>query len=369
MLAGIMAGFECATQLRRDGRRHDFVHATSHDRLAERDYALLRDAGIRAARDGLRWHLVERRPGRYGWSSFENQQDGARRAGVTVAWDLLHYGWPRWLDPVGPDFVPRFAEFAAEAAQRIGPGGHFTPVNEISFMAWGGGEVGYLAPFRRDCARELKRVFCRAAIEAARAIREADPAATIYTSEPLIHVVRAPDDARGRMGAAILRQAQHEATLTLLGQLHPELGGARELFDVVGLNYYPHNQFDSRRVMLAHDDTRRRPLHELLLEAQALYRKPLIVSETGAEGDLRAGWLAEVCAQIRLANRAGADVRGLCLYPILNHLGWDDDRYCEHGLFCGLSDERPVHGPLAAQLAREIGQPLRPEPAERELVN
>lgn len=358
MISGLMAGFECATQLRPNGRRHDFVAATRHDRLADGDYALVRQTGFATARDGLRWHLIERRPGRYEWGSFESQHDAAQRHGVTVVWDLLHYGWPRWLDPMSPEFVTRFAEFAGEAAARIGPGGHYTPINEISFMAWGGGEAAFLAPFRRDCADALKRNFCHAAIAAAVAIRRYDPQATIYTSEPLIHVAPARDTPDDRLRARHLIAAQHDAALMLLGEIAPELGGAANLFDVIGLNYYPHNQFDSARCLLAMGDPRRRPLADMLIDAQQLYRKPLILSETGAEGDARAPWLARTCADIRAANGKGADVRALCLYPILNHLGWDDDRYCSHGLFCGIASERLVYQPLADQIAVELRTPL-----------
>lgn len=43
---------------------------------------------------------------------------------------------------------------------------------------------------------------------------------------------------------------------------------------------------------------------------------------------------------------------GICLYPIANHLGWDDDRLCPNGL---LGHEphprgRLVHAPLAEEV-------------------
>lgn len=359
-LAGIMAGFECGTQRKRGGGRHDFIHATRHDVWAERDYALLDRHGIASARDGLRWHLIESEPGCYDWSSVAAQRAGAAAAGITVAWDLLHYGWPDWLDAFDPQFVARFADFAAAAARHLGPGGCYTPVNEISFMAWAGGDVAYFAPFRTDCADELKAVFCRAAIAGARAIRAVDPQATLLTSEPLIHVAVAAPGAHHSAVAARMRWAQHEAALILLGKHRPELGGAPELFDRIGLNYYPHNQFDSNRHRLAPGDPRRRPLHRMLIDAHGLYAKPLLLSETGSEDDSRAAWLAETCAEVRKANARGADVRAVCLYPILNHLGWDDDRYCAHGLFCGVEDHRAIHQPLADQIAVEHARGLAP---------
>ena len=47
--------------------------------------------------------------------------------------------------------------------------------------------------------------------------------------------------------------------------------------------------------------------------------------------------------------------KDICLYPVANHLGWDDDRLCENGL---LGHEvgggtRAVHAPLQQQVAEE----------------
>src|SRR5579883_3295621 len=87
-----LGGFEGSTQRRGDGRQLDIIAATRHDVMAELDYGLLRDAGIAAARDALRWHLIERAPGRYDWSSFLPMLRAARRTGVRVVWYLCHYG-------------------------------------------------------------------------------------------------------------------------------------------------------------------------------------------------------------------------------------------------------------------------------------
>ena len=78
----------------------------------------------------------------------------AREAGTQVIWDLLHYGWPCGLDIWKPEFVTRFALFAAAAAKTVKEYSDdipfYAPINEISFMAWGGGDVGYLNPFAHD---------------------------------------------------------------------------------------------------------------------------------------------------------------------------------------------------------------------------
>lgn len=347
----IMGGFECSTHRRRDGRRLDLIAATAHDRHALADYRQLAGLGIATVRDGVRWHLIEAQPGRFDWSSLDPMLAAARASGTQVIWDLLHYGWPDWTNPFDADFVESFARFAGAVSRRVGGGGGglYVPVNEISFLAWGGGEVGYLNPFLFGRGDELKAVLCKAFIAAARRIRYADPAATILAAEPLIavHPTETSDEAVER--AAALHRVQYDAVDCLLGRRHPEYGGGEALLDAVGLNYYPHNQwrpFEPPASVVPED---RHPLADLLVATAEHFRMPLLIAETGCEGDARAAWLDMVLAEVTCARRRGADIRGVCLYPILDHPGWDDDRACPNGLLCGFSEPgRPVHSPLAA---------------------
>ncbi len=85
--------------------------AVKHDVLAESDYRLMMELGIRSVRDGLRWHLIDR-GGHYDWSSFLPMLRAAERVGVQVIWDIFHYGWPDDIDVWTPAFVDRFASFA-----------------------------------------------------------------------------------------------------------------------------------------------------------------------------------------------------------------------------------------------------------------
>ena len=107
-----LGGFECSTHRTRTGRRLDLIAATRHDEFAAQDYARLRGVGILAARDGIRWHLIEELPSRYDFSSALPTLRAARDAGVQVVWDICHYGWPDGLDIFSADFVRRYARFA-----------------------------------------------------------------------------------------------------------------------------------------------------------------------------------------------------------------------------------------------------------------
>lgn len=358
-------GFECTTHRRRDGRRLDLVAATGHAADPRGDYAALAAAGLRWARDGLRWHLVAGAPGRFDWSSWLPQLEAAELAGVTVAWDLVHFGVPDRLDPWGAEMAEEAAAFAFEAAclhrRETGRPGLFCPVNEIGFWAFAGGEMGWFAPWGRGRGVAFKRQLVVMAVAMARAVRRADPAAGLLWAEPLIAVTP------GHPGEAAAARARHlaqfEAHDMLLGLRAPELGGDPGLADWLGFNHYPHNQMRPDGSLIGFGCAGHRGLSDLLLEVRARYPgMNLLLAETGAEGPGRAAWLHHVAAELARAEALGAGVAGACLYPVTDYPGWDDDRPCATGLFGPpAAGGRPVcPAVLAAARALEARLARRP---------
>ncbi|NJR12807.1 hypothetical protein HC776_02820 [bacterium] len=142
----MMAGVECSTHRLRSGKRLDLIAATQHDRFATQDYARFLNAGFKTIRSGLRWHLIETRPGHYDFSSARAQVRAAREMGLQVIWDICHYGYPDDLDIFQAAFVDRFAAYARAAVQFLSQetdGPLFVcPINEISFFSWGGRRGG-----------------------------------------------------------------------------------------------------------------------------------------------------------------------------------------------------------------------------------
>jgi hypothetical protein len=356
-----LAGFECSTQLRSDGVRLDLLRSTGHDVHAFADYRSLGRHGIRTARDGLRWHLIERAPGVFDWDSFRFMLQAAEEAGVQVVWDICHYGWPDHLDIWSDAFPERLAAFAEAAAHVIvsetGRPPLFCPVNEISFWSWAGGEMARFAPGRTGEGGVLKRQLVRAAISATRAIRAVAPDARLLSAEPLINVdPGAGDEPSEILDAAAFRESQFEALDLLTGRLEPELGGGPDCLDIVGVNFYPDNQwyFGGGTIPLGHHAYR--PLGDMLQEVWKRYRRPLVISETGAEGSARAAWLHYVCGEVRRVLAEGVPVQGICLYPILDYHGWENDRLCATGLLSAADarGERRIHAPLAAELDEQL---------------
>ena len=87
----------------------------------------------------------------------------------------------------------------------------------------------------------------------------------------------------------------------------------------------------------------------------ARYGRPIFVAETGCEGEGRPAWLRYVAAEVRAAIRLGVPVEGICLYPILNHPGWDDGRDCPNGLLAHTPEPagRVPYPPLAQAIVAE----------------
>jgi beta-glucosidase/6-phospho-beta-glucosidase/beta-galactosidase len=353
-----MAGFECSTHRRRgDGVRLDLIAATGHDRLVRGDYRRCAEHGLRTVRDGLRWHLIEREPGRYDWSSWRPMLEAAVETGVQVMWDLFHYGSPDHLDAGSEEFVHAYARFAAAAVRLhrevTGTPAIVCPLNEISFFTWAA-RSGVFPPIAHE--REegwLKRHLVATAVAGMRAMREVDADCRFIWAEPLINVRPAtPADAEA---AEAKRLSQYHAYDMLSGRVAPELGGSPEWLDAVGVNFYSDNQWylDGGTIPLGHYDYL--PLADMLAETYERYRRPILITETGAEGSARAAWFHYVCDEVREAIRQGIPVAGLCLYPIVSFPGWDDERHRQFGLFSvpHAHDRRDAYEPLAAELRRQ----------------
>ncbi|HEX8840935.1 MAG TPA: hypothetical protein VF757_01420 [Sphingomicrobium sp.] len=330
------AGFECSSHRRRDGVRLDLIKATAHDKHALNDYRLCRKYGFTTLRDGLRWHLIGKTPGKYDWSSWLPMLEAAEEAGVQVIWDLFHYGSPDCVDQAAPDFPDRFTEFALAALEvRQSVTGRpplVCPLNEINFISWAVDD-GYFPRVGPEQRGWFKNQLIRTAISAAKAIKQHWPKSTIVWAEPLIHI--APHDRRRRTVLAARRnlQGMYEAYDWIVGLARPELGGDPSLVDVLGWNFYPHNQwyFKGPTIPMGHHEYR--PLADMLLEVAERYKKPIFLSETGAEGTGKPSWLHYVCNEVRDAMSRGADIRGICWYPVTAYPGWDNSRHAETGLF------------------------------------
>jgi hypothetical protein len=323
-----LAGFECATGYNRHGEWIDQIAATQHDQFAREDYALLRRFGFRAARDGVRWPLVDSK-GRYNFSTVRSRLEAAREHDVEVIWDLFHYGYPDDVDLFSDGFPRRFADYCYAAARYISARTdgvcYFTPINEPSFFAWAGGEAALFAPHQSGKGWDLKVALATAAIHGIDAIRAACPGTRIVNVDPICRVVAPPD--RPDLEGEVYRfntELVYQCWDIIGGRILPELGGSREHLDIIGLNYYWTNQWDITRVgtPLACDDPRCVPLRDLVREAWRRYGGDLLITETAHRDETRPAWVRELAGECLALLDEGVGLRGACLYPILGMPEW-----------------------------------------------
>jgi glycosyltransferase involved in cell wall biosynthesis len=357
----LQGGFESSTHRLRpregefQGRRLDLIASTGHGSNAAGDYRQLSGFGIRTVRDGLRWHLIDQGD-QYDWSSALTMLRAASETGTQVIWDLLHYGWPDGLDIWSPAFVDRFARFAGACARLVKEQSDdvsfYCPVNEMSFFSWGGGDAAYLNPFANGRGFELKVQLARASIAAMDAVLSVDPRARFVHCEPVINVLTDPTRPWEMRIAEGHRQSQFQSWDLIAGRLWPQIGGRESYLDIVGVNYYFNNQWIHGGPPIDLGHPRYKPLSSILVETFARYGRPIMIAETGIEDERRASWFEYVSTEAARVAERGVPLEGLCLYPIVNHAGWDDDRVCENGLLSSdvSAAGRRVYEPLASAI-------------------
>ena len=353
-----LGGFECACQRLIDGKRLDLTASTRHDDVVRDDYARLRELGMTACRDGISWVHSEPSPGRYDFTRAAPLIAAARASSLDVFWDLMHFGWPDGVDVFAPSFPTRFARYARafarwyrdETDRRL----LVTPINEISFISWAGGDVRCLNPFESARGVELKVALVRATIAAIDEIRAVVPNARFLQPEPVINIVPNVDQPKTWRRVESDNLLQYQACDMLCGRSWPQLGGSDRYLDIVGVNFYPDNQFMLDGTTVWRGDKRYRPFARMLEAVWHRYRRPMIVSETGAEGDHRAEWLSYVAAQCAEAIEEGVELHGVTVYPVLDYKGWVDGRDCQTGVW-GHADargRRAAHQPSVDALLR-----------------
>jgi beta-glucosidase/6-phospho-beta-glucosidase/beta-galactosidase len=359
-----LAGFESACHINKSGSRLDMLTITQHNSQVLADYELLRSFDIRTVRDGTIWPQIER-SGAYDFSSLLPMLDAANQHGMQVIWNVLHYGCPDDLDVTSPTFVERFARYCTALARFIDDHTDrvpfYTPINEISFLAWAAGDVGYIHPFGVGRGLEVKRQLVRAAIAGIEAIWDVNRQARIVQVEPLIHVVPPSGHPELAPQAAAQRASQFEAWDMMTGQVEQQLGGHPRYLDIMGANYYHANQWEYPDQRMRWEDTPRDerwvPLHELLAELYDRYRRPLFIGETSHFGAGRGLWIREVYDEVLQAMKNGVPMEGITIYPIIDRPDWDD---LEHWHNSGLWDLHPdEQGNLQRVLNEEYARVLR----------
>jgi hypothetical protein len=364
-----LAGFEGSTGFNRHGEWFDQVVATGHDANVDEDYADIARLGLHAARETVRWPLVDCR-GRYDFSSLAPFIEAAKRHDVGVIWDLFHYGFPQDVDLRSEAFVRRL-QITAMRWRASWPRAWMVPASSrqsMSLRSWP-------MPAARGAVRaiwsgrgwELK-VAARGAIAGINAIRAACPDARFVNVDPLCRVV-CPD-------SLILAPQAHDFNNRLVFQSWTCCAAGSCPNSAAVLNIWTWwesplltNQWelndtpndDGNVPPLDDDDPRRAPLSDLILSVWKRYGRDVMITETSHVGDNRGPWLCEVVSACHALLLQNVPLRGACLYPILGMPEWHDrDLWTPMGLWDPLCHRDPGAGRLLCEPMAEALQGAAP---------
>lgn len=361
-----MGGYECTDQLNTHGDRVDFLHITSHFELINEDYARLKTLNITTVREGIRWSQIEKEPYEYDFSTVRSMLDAGKKGGIQQIWDICHFGYPDDLSPLHPHFTRRFVALCEAFATfyfSVNPDETLiiTPINEVSFISWLGGDVAGTAPYCRHNGWEVKYALMRAYIAGVKALKEINPNIIILTTEPLVNMVP-PLNATPQqiLDAKKQHELQFQSVDMLCGRICPELGGKPEYLDILGFNYYYNNQWvtGSFEFLGWNDrtpDPRLRLLSDLLKDAYLRYNRPIALTETSHPGRDRPEWIRQITKEIGKLLQARVPFWGVCIYPVIDRPDWDNLNDWHHsGVWDTdtetLSANRILHEPSARAL-------------------
>jgi len=322
----------------------DVLETTAHHLHWRTDLALLQTAGVSECRYPIRWHRIERDPGRFDWGRTDDVLGHLRDEGVTPIVDLVHHtSYPAWLEGfTDPRFGPALLRYVEAFAERYPWVEAYTLFNEpfTTFLLCGlegiwpphlQGLEGFVA---------VARNVLPALTGASRRCRELLPDARHYYVEVCEHATG--ESAAGLEYAAYANDRRFFVTDAFLGR---ELdrdrpfvadvvaaGGAELLelepghIDVLGVDYYAHNQWHWRApgdgTTASPDPV---PFAQVMREYWERYELRLIVGETNIRGACsdRATWLKYTLEQCERARAAGLPVEGYCWFPFIDSCDWD----------------------------------------------
>lgn len=328
-----IGGYECADHINRSGERVNLLKETQHDIRVDEDYEALAAIGIKTVREGICWSAVETAPGIFDFSEVLNRMQAAERVGIQQIWDLVHFGYPDDIYPTHPLFCKRFVQlceafalfYKSNSKQPL----FVVPVNEISFLSWHSGEVRGTVPFAVNSGWDIKYHLCKAVILGIKKLKSIDSDCRIITVEPLIKIHNALDF---KKNVNELNENQFQAMDIIAGRMCPELGGSEDFLDIIGFNYYWNCQWEIDNEPLDWPDSKQQriPFSVLLQQAYERYKKPLIVSETRHFGIGRVEWMQEIVSECLRAKNNGVDLKGICIYPVIDRPDWDNlANYCQ----------------------------------------
>ncbi|HUR48899.1 MAG TPA: family 1 glycosylhydrolase [Acidimicrobiales bacterium] len=322
----------------------DVVETTEHDVRWRDDLRLLASCHVKQLRYPLRWHRIEPEPGQFDWSHTDEVLGYMQDNGFEPIVDLLHHtSYPLWLgDFTSPEFGSAFLRFCEAVAHRYPWLPAYTVCNEpfTTFLLCG--QEGVWAPHHRGLRgliRLAQNVF-PAVTEATRLLKGLLPEAEhVHVEATERHTWTG---AAGESFAQMTNDRRFFFTDLLVGRpIDTDRPFVRDLLqaggeglldidaghiDVLGLDYYAHNQWhwtgpNGKGTNMPPDPA---SLADLIVEYWDRYQLPIILGETNIRGFAsdRASWLKYTLEQCEAAAGRGVDMRGYCWFPFIDSADW-----------------------------------------------
>jgi len=380
-------GIECSNPTikgrGRSGRqRRDLLEECGHYKHWKKDFALVRELGLKVLRYHLPYHRTHLAPGKYDWEFADLVMAEMQKLDIEPILDLLHFGVPDWLgDFQNPELPVHFADYAEAVAKRYPWVRYYTPVNEIFVTAKFSAKEGvWNECLKNDKAFVTAIKHCVAAsILGNHALARLRPDCVIVQSESAEYI--------HDMQAAPSQQIKLENKLRFvpldLLYAHPfdsdvccylmDNGLSREELDwfmkgeppgyqIMGNDYYGKNEH-----ILLPDGKKCEGedvlgWYQITKEYYERYKKPVMHTETNVlDADKAANWLWKQWVNILRMRRDGVPVLGFTWYSLTDQIDWDIALAKKRGTVnaCGLFDLQRRPRPVAQayrQLLEEFGQ-------------
>jgi len=361
---------------------------TQHERFWREDLKrAAEELGVKHLRYALPWHKLEIEPGKFNWDYADERVAEFSRLGLHPLMDVMHFGTPLWLkqavgDPEFPEALERFTD--AIVSRYRGSIRFWSPFNEPLVSALFSGDFGFWPPHARKWRGYmpvLSRII-QAVSRSIRAIRRAMPEATVLlcdasenfkTHDEALEIEVRRRNMRRFIALDLLtgRVDHHHVLypwLNAYGMSDLDIDWFKsnpQQPDVLGLDYYPHSdwQLDS----IGNGGIRQRRADNpvgLYGVANAYYNRygiPMMLTETSVEGQAinREIWLDQTIDDIRRLRQEGVPMLGLFWWPMIDQVDGDGalthriGKVHEVGLF---TLRRQADGTLARQATPLVKQ-------------
>ena len=353
--------------------------ACDHYHRYEADIALMRELGLNAYRFSISWSRIfpegKGRINEKGLDFYRRLVDGLRAAGIQPLITLYHWDLPAALDDRGGwlnrNIAKWFADYATVMFRALDDRQPmWATLNEPWVVTDGGYLHGPLAPGHRNlfetpiAAHNLLRAH-GAAVAAYRAIGKGK-IGIVVNLEPKYPASDNDEDRQALIRAdaymnrqyldPIFKGAYPNEFPSMFGEAWPQfpdsdLADIRQPIDFLGINYYKRGitknspntiieraiRVDNPRAVYTTTDWEVFPqgLTDILMWVRERYGKlPIYITENGAafydpptaegkvEDPLRVDYLRQHLLAAREAMRRGVDLRGYCVWSLLDNFEW-----------------------------------------------